>query len=186
MDRIRYPCWYIFNILTNMIIVNYTNPEEAQGVKNLRDRFGSSLKVISVPRDKRYVEWTKFMLVKFLESKDEFLIKVDPDTIFNDSIQPTEECDIAGDFRKTSRWIWFGAWQFYTRKAAALLLSDPLYTGRCVHQDVALVASAHRLGLLAYNMPHDRLNAWALPEEKADVIHFGRSDIKKQSTGIIW
>lgn len=134
--------------------------------------------------DKSTVDWTKRLLARAVAS-GEPLLKVDPDTTFHSVPPPPPDCDIAGDFRRsTVGWIWFGAYQYFTTLALQKFLSDPEYSGPCKFQDVALTQSARRTGLRAFNMPE--VNGWVLPKHPpVAVMHRSRGSIQRLPPGFV-
>lgn len=182
--------------MNTTIVTNYSSPKETAAVESLISRFGTSLRIVTplsiaggtiwqVPdSDKTTVEWTKRFLRVFLTESADILIKIDPDTVIKTLPDMPPKCDVAGDFRKTNiGWVWFGACQYYTRNAVERILSDPLYVGKCVYQDVELAESIKRMGLKAYNMPN--VDGWSAPDSTANVTHKGRHPIPKRLGGFI-
>jgi hypothetical protein len=179
-----------------MKIVNWYSPSETKRVQQLRKRFAKTLYVATSFKTeepntwhfesmrKGTVEWTKRLLVKFLETDEEYLIKIDPDTTIKRLPKPPEGCDVAGDFRRAPiGWIWLGAYQYFTRNAAEKLLADPEYKGVCAFQDYALCQSVIRTGLKAYNMPE--VNGWSKTPGEELITHPGRTEIPRAPFGIV-
>jgi hypothetical protein len=181
-----------------LIIANVWASHELAQVKALDLRFSPNFRVVTplnldfgtvwrVPDSNKYlVNWTKRFLVRFLQESFDSLVKIDPDTVLSTLPAMPENCDVAGDFRKSPvGWVWLGACQYYTRAAVMMLLADPVYTGGCYFQDVALASSVARLNLRAYNMPE--IDGWSLPDSTAAVKHpsHGSTVLSKRAPGLV-
>jgi hypothetical protein len=181
--------------MSQIIVINYSRPQELALVQGHVERFGADVvrvvtnmetdfqNVWKFPTmDKKNVEWTKRFLEKFLAEDADTMIKIDPDTVIKILPSMPVRAEAAGDFRKSNvGWIWFGACQYYRRTAVTKILADAKYTGMCMYQDMALASSVARCGLRAYNMPE--INGWSRGDEDALVVHRGLSDIDRLPGG---
>jgi len=183
--------------MNTLIITNVWLNREVNLVKSLNERFNPNFRIVT-PLDinfgilwkvsdsiKNNVEWTKRYLRKFIEeSSYDILVKIDPDTVIKTLPEMPEDCDVAGDFRKTGLgWIWFGACQYYTKNAVEQILSDNLFTGMCRYQDIELAKSIKRLNLRAYNM--DEIDGWSKEGSVAQVTHRQCTPINRLPSGFI-
>ena len=181
-----------------LIVTTLSRESEIDSVKSFNDRFKNNFRIVTdmnisfgnvwkvESSDKSTVEWTKRFLRKFLEESDyDSLIKIDPDTKIQSLPTIPNDCDIAGDFRKSNMdWVWFGAYQFYTRESVQKILNDSLYTGYCIYQDIELAKSIIRLNLKAYNMSD--VNGWCPDESPTELVsHLGRRPIERFPVGLM-
>lgn len=184
--------------MNTLIITTLSRESEIDSVKSFSDRFGGNFRIVTdmdisfgnvwkvESSDKSTVEWTRRFLMRFLEELSfDSLIKIDPDTVIRSLPTIPDNCGVAGDFRKTNMgWVWFGAYQFYTREAVQKILNDSLFTGNCIYQDVALAQSIVRLNLKAYNMSD--VNGWCPDENPIELVsHLGRRPITRLPSGLM-
>ena len=182
--------------MKTLIVTNVYCDKEVNKAKIFNDRFGDDFRIVTHldigfgkvwkvdDYNKRTVEWTKRILRKFLEEPYDVLLKIDPDVIIKSVPEMPLNCDVAGDFRKPSvGWIWFGACQYYTRSAVERILSDALYTGKCMYQDVELAKVIKRLSLKAYNM--EEVDMWCEKDSPALITHRSQVFIQRLSSGPI-
>jgi len=179
-----------------LIVLNMWSFKELDEVKAHDAMFGDKLRIVTplnidfgnvwqVPDSmKLRVEWTKRFLRRFLQESHDVLVKIDPDTVIKKLPDMPADCDVAGDFRKSSvGWVWLGACQYYTRSAVEKILSDPLYINGCYYQDAALASVVCRTGLRAFNMPE--IDGWSQPGSTSAVTHRAKSSIPKQPAGFV-
>lgn len=177
----------------DLVVVNWSRYDEIEGISALRKLFGSRLRVLSYfsgcdwivsDMDKKSVEWSRRWLRLALEEGADTITKVDPDTAFRGLASVPEAAEVAGDWRRRPRqdWIWLGAYQHFSRSAAERILLDPEFCGPCRYQDVALAASAVRLGLRAANLAD--VNGWSRKTDpEVAIMHAGRSSIPREPAG---
>lgn len=186
-----------------LAIANAYFPDEVEGVARHYAMFGAAFRLVTmagmfpnIPDAQKWivtdhnlhnVEWTKRFLRLFIASGEPWMIKLDPDVVIapGTNVQPAEVCDVAGDFRMMFQGLLFvGSFHYITRLAATTLVSDSLYTGGCVYEDVPLAAAVARNHLRALNW--DQVNAWALPADaRVPIWHSGRSKLTRLPLGII-
>jgi hypothetical protein len=146
-----------------------------------------SNKLIVTDKNLRNVEWTKRFLRLFIDSGEPWMVKLDPDVEIQDGteMKPSEECDVAGDFRTMFQGLLFvGSFHYITRQAAISLVNDSHYSGTCLYEDVPLAASVMRNHLKALNW--EKVNAWAIDGDPiTPIYHKGRSKLNRLPLGII-
>jgi hypothetical protein len=122
--------------------------------------------------NKSTLEWSLRIFRDY--TRDGWAVKIDPDTVVKSVPEaPPQGHDAAGDFRFISgRWIWFGGFQLFTKKAAEVVsTSEPV---SCVYQDVELAKILSRSKLACYNYGADEVDCWSSDKTKsAGVWHRG-------------
>lgn len=171
----------------DLYITHLFTANEAPGVDRLREILGDRLVVFTPTThslDKTSSGWSLRWISEALKTDARAFVKIDPDTVISHEIEIPDEAEVAGDFRRTGLGIvWFGAFQYLTRRAAEKMLASGQDVA-CKYQDVYLGNLAKNLQLVAHNL--EEVNGWRRQEDsEAAVEHCGRSVISRLPFGVV-